>query len=107
MVGFNLPSLLRSGWETIIAVGLSVGLIVAFREMSSFPYRTLGMMAAASFGAYILHPAIIVALQAGLAIPAVPALVKFAFISVFGTALAFSLAQLSGKVRGLRVALGT
>jgi hypothetical protein len=41
---------------SLIAVGLSVGLIVAFRELFDRSNRLLKMMAAASFGAYILHP---------------------------------------------------
>jgi len=87
--GLNTPSLLRSAWETVIAVGLSVGLIVAFREMFSQAHPILGTLAAASFGAYILHPAIVVALQAGIVSLALPAFIKFAFISVVGTVLAF------------------
>jgi hypothetical protein len=105
--GFNLPSLLRSAWETVIAVGLSVGLIVAFREMFAHANPIFGTLAAASFGAYILHPAIVVALQAGIAGLALPAFAKFAFVSAAGTILAFWLARLSSNVPGLRAVLGT
>jgi glucans biosynthesis protein C len=105
--GLNLPSLVRSTWETVIAVGLSVGLIVAFREMFSRPNPVLGAMAAASFGAYILHPAIVVALQAAIRGLALHAFVKFALVSALGTLLAFWLARLSAKVPGLRAVLGT
>lgn len=105
--GPNLPSLLRSAWETVIAVGLSVGLIVAFREMFSQDHPMLGILAAASFGAYILHPTIVIALQAGIIGLALPAFVKFAFVAVAGTLLAFWLAHLSSNVPGLRAVLGT
>jgi glucans biosynthesis protein C len=105
--GLNLSSFVRSGWETLIAVGLSIGLIVAFRTLFDAPYRLLAAMAAASFGAYILHPTIVVALQAAIAKLALPAFVKFAIVSVLGTAFAFGLAYLSGKVPGLRTLLGT
>jgi surface polysaccharide O-acyltransferase-like enzyme len=104
--GFSWPSLLCSLWETVIAAGLSIGLIVAFREMFFRPSHLLGIMAAASFGAYILHPWIVVALQAAIAGLTLPAFAKFAIVSVFGTALAFSLAHLAGKVPGLRTVLG-
>jgi glucans biosynthesis protein C len=105
--GVNLSSLVRSAWENLIAVSLSIGLIVAFREMFSSSHRLLAAMAAASFGAYILHPVIVVALQAAIANLALPAFVKFAMVSVLGTASAFGLAHLTSKVPGLRAVLGT
>ena len=105
--GLTLASLLRSFWETVIAVGLSVGLIVAFRLMFAGVHPVLSSLAAASFGAYILHPPIVVALQAAIAGLALPAFVKFALVSVAGTMLAFWLAQLSSHVPGLRMILGT
>ena len=40
------------------------------------PIPPLGTLATASFGAYILHPAIVVALQAGIVSLALPALIK-------------------------------
>ena len=49
--GFNLSSLTNSIWETTIAAGLSVGLIVAFRELFRGRYRLLNTMVAASFAA--------------------------------------------------------
>ena len=104
--GFDLPSLLRSVWEASIAVGLSVGLIVAFREMISSSRRMLDEMTDTSFGAYILHPAIVVALQAGIASLILPVSVKFVLVSALGTFLSFSLARLSSRVWGLRVVLG-
>jgi glucan biosynthesis protein C len=105
--GLNLSSLVRSAWENLIAVSLSIGLIVAFREIFNSPHRLLAVMAAASFGAYILHPVIVVGLQAAIADLALPAFVKFAAVSVLGTAIAFGLAHLSSKVPGLRAVLGT
>jgi glucans biosynthesis protein C len=105
--GLNLSSLLRSSWETVIAVSLSVGLIVAFRDLFNSPHRLLAVAATASFGAYILHPTIIVALQVAIANLSLPAFVKFVAVSVLGTTIAFALAHLSRKVPGLRAVLGT
>jgi peptidoglycan/LPS O-acetylase OafA/YrhL len=104
--GFGLPSLVRSTWETLIAVGLSIGLIIAFRELFNRSNRLLEAMAAASFGAYILHPAIIVALQAAIVAMTLVALAKFAVVSVLGTAVAFAVAHLAGKVPRIRAVLG-
>jgi len=64
--GFNLSSLTNSIWETTIAAGLSVGLIVPFRELFRGRYRLLNTKVAASFAAYLLHPPIVIALQAAI-----------------------------------------
>jgi glucan biosynthesis protein C len=105
--GFNLSSLIRSFWETVIAVCLSIGLIVAFRELFDRPSRLFSVMAAASFGAYILHPAIVVTLQEAITDLAMPAFAKFAVVSLLGSLLSFALARLSGHVPGVRLVLGT
>ncbi len=104
--GPSLASLIRSVWETVIAVSLSIGLIVAFREIPLRPSRLLAALSAASFGAYILHPVIVVALQAAIVDLALPAPAKFAIVSVLGIALAFSLAHLAGKAPVVRAVLG-
>jgi hypothetical protein len=107
--GFNLSSLVSSIWviwETTIAVGLSVGLIVAFRELFRTRYRLLDTMAAASFAAYLFHPPIVIALQAAMATATLPAFAKFLVVSVLGTATAFTVAHLACKVPGVRAVLG-
>jgi len=104
--GLGLESLMRSIWETVIAVGLSAGLIIAFRELFDRPNRLLRVMAAASFGAYILHPPIVVALQAAIADVTLPAFAKFAVVSLLGTVAAFAIAYLAGRVPGIRSVLG-
>jgi glucans biosynthesis protein C len=104
--GSGLSSLIRSSWETVIAVALSVGLIIAFRELFDRSNRLLKAMAAVSFGAYILHPAIVVALQAAITNVTLAAFAKFAVVSLLGTAAAFAVAHLAGQVPGIRVVLG-
>jgi peptidoglycan/LPS O-acetylase OafA/YrhL len=104
--GLGLESLMRSSWETVIAVGLSTGLIIAFRELFDRPNRLLKVMAAASFGAYILHPPVVVALQAAIADVTLAAFVKFAVVSLLGTAAAFAIAHLVGQVPGIRAVVG-
>src|SRR5512133_3904019 len=49
--GLNWPSLVRSTWETVIAISLCVGLIVFFREVVHRPNRLIVAMAAASYAA--------------------------------------------------------
>ena len=104
--GSGLSSFIRSSWETVIAVGLSVGLIVAFRELFDHSNRQLKVMAAASFGAYILHPWIIVVLQTAISDVTLAAYAKFAVVSLLGTAAAFAVAHLASQVPGIRTILG-
>jgi len=104
--GLSLDSLMRSSWETVIAVGLSIGLIVAFRELFDRSSRLLQATAAASFGAYILHPAIVVALQAAIAEVRLSAFAKFTAVSVLGTVTAFGAAHVAGQIPGIRAVLG-
>jgi glucan biosynthesis protein C len=104
--GGGLPSLIRSSWETVIAVGLSVGLIVAFRELFDRSYRLLERTVAASFGAYILHPAIVVALQSLMTNVLLVAFAKFTVVSLLGTVAAFAVAHVAGRVPGIRAVLG-
>jgi glucans biosynthesis protein C len=105
--GFNWPSLLRSLWETVIATSLSIGLIVAFREMFFRPSHLLAVAATASFGAYILHPPIVVALQVMIQGFAIPALLKFLIVSLIGIVLAFAAAHWASNVPGVRAMLGS
>jgi glucans biosynthesis protein C len=104
--GNGVPSLIRSSWETVIAVGLSIGLIIAFRELFDRSNRLLERTAAASFGAYILHPAIVVAVQAAMTDVSLVAFAKFAVVSLLGTVAAFAVAHVAGRVPGIRVVLG-
>ena len=64
--GFNWPSLLRSSLEALICAGLSVGLVVMFREAIHRPGRLIVAAAGASYGAYILHPFLLVILQVAI-----------------------------------------
>jgi peptidoglycan/LPS O-acetylase OafA/YrhL len=105
--GLSWSSLVYSTWEMVISAGLVVGLIVLFREVFHRPHRLFVTVASASFGAYILHPAIVVALQAGIQGLVLPAVVRFALVAILGTVLAFGVTYLISNVPGLRVILGT
>jgi glucans biosynthesis protein C len=99
--------LLATGLEALIAGGLAVGLVVGARQIFDRPKPLLAKMATASYAAYILHLYIVVGLQAAILALELTAAVKFALVAMFGIALSFGVAHLSGKVPGLRVVLGT
>ena len=105
--GLNWPSLARSTCEALICVGLSIGLIVTFRQTFRKPSRLLTTVAAASYAAYILHLYIVISLQNLIKEAALPAAAKFAVVAVLGIVFSFGLALLSRRIPGLRVILGT
>ncbi|GIH95792.1 acyltransferase family protein [Planobispora siamensis] len=105
--GFTGGSLVRSTWETLICVGLGVGLIVLCRRLFNRPGRLLAAMADASYAAYILHVVIVVVLQLLILSPPLPAVVKFALVAAGGVGLSFGVGHLSRGVPGLKVVLGT
>lgn len=105
--GPNAGSLLRSTWETVICIGLSVGLIVVARGLFRRPNRLLSAMATASYAAYILHVWIVVSLQVAIIGVALSAVAKFTVVSILGIVLSFGVAHLSRHVPGVRVLLGT
>jgi glucans biosynthesis protein C len=80
--------------------------IGAFRGVFFRPSRLLAITAAASFGAYILHPPIVVALQVMMQGFAIPALLKFPIVSLLGIVLAFAAAHWASNVPGVRAMLG-
>ena len=104
--GLSLNSLVYPAWEAVICAGLSVGLIVLFRERFNRAGRILLAMAAASYTAYILHWMIVVFTQMGLEGIDMPVLAKFLIVAGVGVVLAFWLGQLARRVPGLRVVLG-
>lgn len=105
--GFGWPSLVRVSLETLVCIGLSVGLMVAFREVLHRRSRLLAAMATASYAAYILHVYIVVGLQVAVLQYPWPAGVKFLAVAVAGVALSFGIGHFSRTVPGLGLVLGT
>lgn len=105
--GFGWPSLVRVSLEALVCLGLSAGLVVAFRELFHRSRRLLAAMAAASYAAYILHVYIVVGLQVAVLQAAWPAGGKFILVAVFGVVLSFGIGYASRSVPGLGLVLGT
>ena len=104
--GLNFEALVYPAWEAVICAGMSVGLIVLFREVFNRAGRVLAAMAVASYTAYILHWMIVVGTQMGLEGVDMPILSKFLIVTAVGVFLAFTLGHYARRVPGLRVALG-
>lgn len=105
--GPDWRSLVRVSLEALVCTGLSVGLVVTFREVFRTPTPFLAAMATASYAAYILHAFVVVGLQMALLQIVSPPGAKFAIVSVLGLFLSFGIGHLSRFVPGVRVLLGT
>jgi surface polysaccharide O-acyltransferase-like enzyme len=101
--GLNWRSFFWSTWEAFICIGLCVGLLTLFREyFNKQPGKLLSAMAGASYGAYIIHLFVVVAIQMGLHTIALPPFVKFALVTLIGVPLSFGIAHLVRQVPGAK-----
>ncbi|MGT2462584.1 acyltransferase family protein [Sinomonas atrocyanea] len=105
--GLDWRSLVRVALEILICAGLSVGLVVMFREVFHQPRQFLAAMANASYAAYILHVFVVVGLQAAILQLAWPPGAKFVLVALLGLFLSFGIGHVSRSVPGVRVLLGT
>jgi glucan biosynthesis protein C len=99
----DMDWLVRSTWEAFICVGLSVGLLVLFRErLNGQPGRLLSAMGGAAYAAYVFHVLIVVALQYSLISVPLPPFAKFALVTLLGVSLSFGVGHLQRKCLGAR-----
>jgi glucan biosynthesis protein C len=76
-------------WESVLCLGLCIGLTVAFREAANSQGAFGKWLAGNQYSAYFWHPMLIVLLQlAALALPVGP-FAKFALVTAVGTAAVF------------------
>lgn len=98
--GWNWRSMVFCLWEAVVCAGLSIGLLVLFRErLNDRPGKLLSALAKAAFGAYIIHIFIVIGLQAGLAVVSLAPLFKFVLVTMAGTVLSFGIIHLAQHVR--------
>jgi fucose 4-O-acetylase-like acetyltransferase len=106
MGGLNWPSLVWSGWEALICVGLCMGLLVFFREWFNKPQgKFLLAMAGASYGAYIIHLLVVMGAQAALHAVNLPPFLKFVVVTLVATAISFGAAHLVRQIPGVKKVL--
>jgi glucan biosynthesis protein C len=98
-----IEGLIMSTWEAFICVGLSMGLVVLFRErFNGQPGRLLSAMGGAAYAAYVFHLLVVVALQFSLVEVPLPPLAKFALVTLVGVPLSFGIGYLQRKCLGAR-----
>ncbi len=92
--GFTWQSAAFALWESFIAVAVSVGLVVLFREKLNRKNKLAAVLADNSFAVYMFHAPVIIA-AAQLAAPlTLPPIVKFLLLAVICVPLCFAVCQL-------------
>ncbi len=92
--GINRGSLIWSGWEAIICVGLCAGLLTLARERFNAQGAILRGLSANAYAAYVLHLWPVVGLQFALASVALPPFAKFALVTLVGVPLSLAVGAL-------------
>jgi glucan biosynthesis protein C len=90
-------------WTAIICVGMSLGMLVVFRERFAAPGRMARFMADNAFAVYVFHPPILIGTAIMLHAVDVPVLLKFLLLTALSATASFAAAQwIFRKVPGLK-----
>jgi glucan biosynthesis protein C len=76
-------------WESVLACGMCIGLVVLFREKCNGQGRLAKALAQSQYVAYIFHLPIVLLCQYALIGSALPPLVKFAIVTFLSVPLTF------------------
>ena len=89
-------------WEQLTGLGLSLGLLALFSRRFNRTGPVLQWLGDRSFGVYLLHAPVIIALMMVYrSLPQVP-LALAGLLTVTGLALSYALADLMRRIPGLR-----
>ncbi|MCX6953765.1 MAG: acyltransferase family protein [Verrucomicrobia bacterium] len=103
--GLHWQALAFALWEQLTGVGLSLGLVALFSRKLNFDAPWLRWLADRSFGVYVLHAPVLVALaMLYRSLPQSP-YPLVALLTVTGLVASFLLADLARRVPGLRAIL--
>jgi peptidoglycan/LPS O-acetylase OafA/YrhL len=92
--GQDLRAVLYPLWEALTCFGLCFGLPTLFRERLDWRSPFLGRLSVASYGVYVLHLPLVVALQYSMAHLALSAAGKFLVVGALAVPLSFLLVLL-------------
>lgn len=99
---------LRMIWgffEGFVTVGMILGLLALFRARLAEPGPVLGRLEGSVYGVYLVHFYVVLVLQGALVGVALPALAKFALVSVAGTVVSFALVDMLRRLRWVRAVI--
>ncbi len=88
----TLPSLIAATCESALAVAITLGLLVLFRERGNHQGRFRRFLSEHAYTVYLIHPVVLVALGYALSDVQAPAVAKFALLAVLGVPLCWAMA---------------
>jgi glucans biosynthesis protein C len=99
------PSLMTASCEQALAIGITLGLLVLFRERLDHQGRRRRFLSAHAYTVYVIHPLVLVALGYALSGVQAPAAAKFALLAVLAVPLCWAMAFLVRALPGARKVL--
>ena len=96
--GFSFPAIFYAFWEPVVAWGVIAGSLWYFQLRWGERDRRWGFLSRQSYGAFILHPPVIVGVALLIEPFPLPAIVKFVLLASTGTAISFALAWAMRKI---------
>lgn len=103
--GFSFPTVLQAFWEPLVAWGLIAATLRYFRKRQDQPDRRWSYLARQSYGAFILHPLVLVSTSLLLEPIPLPASLKFVVLAISGCVLSFAFAAALRRIRVVRRAV--
>ena len=87
--GFNVFAFGYALWESFVVVGVSIGLLVLFRERWNHQGRLAKELAADVYTVYLIHPVVLVGFAYAFSVVALYPLLKWAIAVVVTIPLCF------------------
>jgi fucose 4-O-acetylase-like acetyltransferase len=103
--GFSFPAIFYAFWEPVVAWGIIAGMLWVFHLRFNAPDKRWGGLAQQTYGAFIVHPPVIVTIALLLENIPAPALIKFLLLATLGTIFSFAIAWTIRKIPFVRLAV--
>lgn len=92
--GVHWQALVVAILEAVILVGMSIGLIVTFRDRFGTPTPLWTLLAKNAYAVYIIHPPVVIGITYACRNVPIPSLLKFVLLAPVAVAASFALCQL-------------
>jgi peptidoglycan/LPS O-acetylase OafA/YrhL len=100
--GFSVSAATRAVWESFVCVGMCVGLLVFFRDRLERQSPALRSLAADTYGVYLFHVPVLVALSYALGPFVVSPIASFLIVSVAGLLITTALVEPLRRLPGVK-----
>lgn len=100
--GISWQALVYALWEPVVCIGVSLRLLVLFRERFSGTTRFSARLDRSAYAAYILHPLVVVPLTAAIAPRPGGPIVHFVALATAAIGVSFAAADLVRRAPGAR-----